>query len=1221
MEHTKSNYMEYTESVCMEQTESTYMDYTGSLSFPVSKDSLNEEVSFFDAALQDAARRLADHEEYDAISNEWITKGVVLIGTYVVCTDAIRGGMGSVWRVHHKYWDVDLAMKRPQPRFFAEGSRRRKEEFIRECENWINLGLHPNIVSCYYVRDISGVPSIFSEWMENGSLRERIRDGSLHVGTKAEVQERILDIAIQTIRGLRYSHAHGLIHQDIKPGNILLSKEWDAKIADFGLARAQQYLENSEEDTNSGETVSEVKNERGNDHPIMIENNRNKARRKNAASGYTPEYCPYEQSSGAEAERWMDVYAWALTVIEMYAGKRLWDTGAEAAENARPYCEELGLPERLTDLLDACLTEKTDETAGIEAELKAIYRMTTGTDYSRPDPAAASDTPDSLNNRALSFLDLGMEDVAERCWQEALTANPIHVDSGVNEGLWLWRSGKITDRECHERITYLAPLHNKDGYRDEANYDSFAKLREQLEAEVNDGMVSPFVAGWGMLDLYQDSIRGRYSHKGRIQVVDLTGFDGDTITYEITEEHKDESGEWIAEDKILHFDVATGELTGIKPADEQAGLYGTAVQLSGNKNANRSTEPGDPVNDHMTSGYSAVSESEVSVKGNMTGGIASVGADAGDASVTDDEFRFEIIEVDERAADEGLLLHVIEPGDKIRLTKIVRSWSSYIDDNDRRVREIPQLVIDYNRRKIAFLSRRELSWAVFDLPRLNSERYHMPYRVSYPVPFRERIAQDRMRNKYIGDFRAAEEKEDFAGMLEAYNGIWQLPLIGDNSVQARMNRELMDLCRMPGMVRRFKDYEIRIFGHDPEDPLPTGIKGILPITPFVTGDEEFDRSELPEGCIVHDDGNMTYYFYPLIEDDGLNHGCVRRLIWDRIEQRLVSSTIRYELDVKYIHRIIAVSSMGKFLILELRDSSRAVPSCRSKSGSHAGVNYEDRQGGGNSRDARHSTGNTGSSREYAGYGEDDPDGECTIVLATANGYIVDEIARLVTFFPTEAVFLEDEQLAPSRGYLWMPGTLFIMYFELCGDSVDSWAYQDSRARTGYAVTLPEELNGEIEDFYRIRRCSKVVDQIQIATAGSRLMIITRERSNGYSRGKDGEKVIYIYRRDTDAWVRYTGVAAEKILATRGIDRIMMKDKSISARAGWSWMFFPAIMELKQKPEWELREFTEESRITAISCDLCSLLDAKGRPIYTICWDYALPGSAEHADMQSARFGQ
>ena len=64
---------------------------------------------------------------------------------YRILSDAIEGGMGSVWRVHHKSWDVDLAMKRPKSAFFV--SEKQKEGFIRECDSWIRLGLHPNISS------------------------------------------------------------------------------------------------------------------------------------------------------------------------------------------------------------------------------------------------------------------------------------------------------------------------------------------------------------------------------------------------------------------------------------------------------------------------------------------------------------------------------------------------------------------------------------------------------------------------------------------------------------------------------------------------------------------------------------------------------------------------------------------------------------------------------------------------------------------------------------------------------------------------------------------------------------------------------------------------------------------------------------------------------------------------------------------------------------------
>ena len=121
--------------------------------------------------------------------------GDVLLDTYRVESQAIKGGMGAVWRVHHTGWDVDLAMKRPKSEAFRTDAQ--KQGFTDECRYWMNLGLHPNIVSCYYVREIEGVPTIFSEWMESGSLESHIKDRTLYDGTEEEVQERLLDIAIQ----------------------------------------------------------------------------------------------------------------------------------------------------------------------------------------------------------------------------------------------------------------------------------------------------------------------------------------------------------------------------------------------------------------------------------------------------------------------------------------------------------------------------------------------------------------------------------------------------------------------------------------------------------------------------------------------------------------------------------------------------------------------------------------------------------------------------------------------------------------------------------------------------------------------------------------------------------------------------------------------------------------------------------------------------------------
>ena len=400
----------------------------------LSKGSVYESDSILQAYRDDAASRLTD-EVPEAISNEQIQKGDPILETYRVEDDAIHGGMGSVWRVHHLNWDTDLAMKRPQPRFFAEGSDRRKEEFISECEHWIDLGLHPNIVSCYYVREIGGVPTIFSEWMDGGSLKDVIQSGRLYEGTEKEVRARLLDIALQAARGLQYAQEKGLIHQDVKPGNILLSQKWDAKVADFGLAKAQSQLTDGQ---------------------------------KAVSSGYTLAYCPQAQAEGATPEKWMDVYAWALTVAEMYLGQRPWGTGAQAPsilQSALPQAR-VKLPEGLGDLLTRCLKEHMDGFAALETALVEIYRNDVGADHPRPKYTVAGDAADNLNNYAMSMVDLGRPQAAEAAWDEAIRRFPGHAASVLNRAFFLWHEARIEDKDVLDAFKALPDSPEKAAARE-----------------------------------------------------------------------------------------------------------------------------------------------------------------------------------------------------------------------------------------------------------------------------------------------------------------------------------------------------------------------------------------------------------------------------------------------------------------------------------------------------------------------------------------------------------------------------------------------------------------------------------------------------------------------------------------------------------------------------------------------------------------------------------
>ena len=368
-----------------------------------------------------------------------IHKGEMLLDTYRVETDSIEsGGMGQVWRVRHTGWNADLAMKRPRAERFAD--EKGKELFSHECEAWINLGLHPNIVSCYYVRRIGGVPAIFSEWMDGGSLEDAIENGALYAGSKAAQQERLLDTAIQFARGLKYAHDAGLIHQDVKPDNVLLTKEGEVKVADFGMARARAVLTVLEGDITMAESSDG---------------------RKSVAAhsgGYTPAYCSTEQMDGKELTRRTDIYSWAVSVMEMYLGKCPWANGVVAGTVCQVYFTQarIPMPEALKELLAQCLASEPDDRphdfAEVEAKLHEIYRAEAGSDYPRPAPKAAADTADSLNNRALSFLDLGREDMAAECLDRALTVDPDHSKALYNRAIYQWHKGEITGEDAERYV-------------------------------------------------------------------------------------------------------------------------------------------------------------------------------------------------------------------------------------------------------------------------------------------------------------------------------------------------------------------------------------------------------------------------------------------------------------------------------------------------------------------------------------------------------------------------------------------------------------------------------------------------------------------------------------------------------------------------------------------------------------------------------------------------
>src|ERR1700754_263289 len=125
--------------------------------------------------------------------------GDVVAGAYETRDVPARGGRGTVHRVTHLGWHSDLAVKSLLPGRVTERGR---AAFVSEAETWVSLGLHPHVCECHYVRVIDGLPRVFVEYLDGGSLQDRIRDRSLYAGSRTDVLARILDIAVQAAQGL-----------------------------------------------------------------------------------------------------------------------------------------------------------------------------------------------------------------------------------------------------------------------------------------------------------------------------------------------------------------------------------------------------------------------------------------------------------------------------------------------------------------------------------------------------------------------------------------------------------------------------------------------------------------------------------------------------------------------------------------------------------------------------------------------------------------------------------------------------------------------------------------------------------------------------------------------------------------------------------------------------------------------------------------------------------
>ena len=213
---------------------------------------------------------------------EELTTGSTFAGRYQIVEELGKGGMGKVYRVVDKKLDEEVALKLIKPEVASD--RKTVERFSKELK-FARKIVHKNVGRMYELMEDEGRYFITMEYVSGQDLKGLIRQtGQLTVG-------KSISIAKQVCEGLAEAHKLGVVHRDLKPHNIMIDKEGNARIMDFGIARSLD-----------AEGITDAK--------VMIG---------------TPKYMSPEQVEGEAVDQRSDIYSLGIILYEMVTEKTPFD--------------------------------------------------------------------------------------------------------------------------------------------------------------------------------------------------------------------------------------------------------------------------------------------------------------------------------------------------------------------------------------------------------------------------------------------------------------------------------------------------------------------------------------------------------------------------------------------------------------------------------------------------------------------------------------------------------------------------------------------------------------------------------------------------------------------------------------------------------------------------------------------------------------------------------
>jgi tetratricopeptide (TPR) repeat protein/predicted Ser/Thr protein kinase len=228
------------------------------------------------------------------------TPGEIFDNRYRIIEEIGRGGMGRVYKAEDTELNITVALKIIRPRYSSDPHF--VERFKKEMLTARSIS-HENVIRIFDLGETHKIKYISMEYIKGQNLRELIRvSGTLSL-------ETVLNMAKQMCEALRVAHQKGIIHQDLKPSNIMVDNSGRVYILDFGLAKAAYGLESEK----TGEIAG------------------------------TPQFMSPEQAKGEKIDPRSDIYSLGAILYEMVTGKQVFEA-ASAEEYRQKNIAEIPVP-------------------------------------------------------------------------------------------------------------------------------------------------------------------------------------------------------------------------------------------------------------------------------------------------------------------------------------------------------------------------------------------------------------------------------------------------------------------------------------------------------------------------------------------------------------------------------------------------------------------------------------------------------------------------------------------------------------------------------------------------------------------------------------------------------------------------------------------------------------------------------------------------------------